>query len=67
MTGVFDITNRALICITKNDIYKAQTILNIVEILILIIIAIIFVIICKIFAKMITDLFHDLIFSQDEK
>ena len=62
MTEIFDITNRALIHITKADIYKTQTILNIAGILLLIIIAIMVVITCSKFAKMITDLFRDLIF-----
>ena len=66
MTEIFDITNRALIYITKDDIYKDLTILNIVEVLLLIIITIVFVIICGKFAKIIIDLFRDLIFSQEK-
>lgn len=62
MTEIFDITNRALIHVTKTDIYKAQTILSVMEILLLIIIAIMLIIICSKFAKMITHLFRDLIF-----
>lgn len=62
MTEIFDITNRALIHVTKTDIYKAQTILNIAGILLLIIIAIMVVIACSKFAKIIIDLFRDLIF-----
>lgn len=62
MTEIFDIANRALIHVTKTDIYKAQTILSVTEILLLIIITIMLIIICLKFAKIITDLFHDLIF-----
>lgn len=62
MTEIFDITNRALIHVTKTDIYKAQTILSVTEILLLIIITIMLIIICSKFAKMITHLFRDLIF-----
>ena len=62
MTEIFDITNRALIHVTKTDIYKAQTILDVMEILLLIIIAIMLIIICSKFAKIMIDLFRDLIF-----
>ena len=62
MTEIFDITNRALIHVTKTDIYKAQTILSVMEILLLITITILLMIICKKFIKMITHLFRDLIF-----
>jgi len=62
MTEIFNITNRALIHVTKTDIYKTQTILSIIKILLLIVIAIMLIIICSKFAKMITDLFRDLIF-----
>jgi len=62
MTEIFDITNKTLIHVTKTDIYKAQTILNVMEILLLIIIAIMLIIICSKFAKIMIDLFRDLIF-----
>ena len=62
MTEIFDITNRALIHVTKTDIYKDLTILNIVKILSLATITILLMIACKKFAKIITDLFRDLIF-----
>lgn len=62
MTEMFDITNRALIHVTKTDIYKDLTILNIVEILLLVIITILLMIACKMFAKIMIDLFRDLIF-----
>ena len=62
MTEIFDITNRALIHVTKTDIYKAQTILSVMEILSLIIITILLMIACKKFAKIMIDLFRDLIF-----
>ena len=62
MTEIFDITNRALIHVTKTDIYKAQTTLSIMEILLLVIITILLMIACKKFAKIMIDLFHDLIF-----
>ena len=62
MTEIFDITNRALIHVTKTDIYKAQTILSVMGILLLIIIAIMLIIICSKFAKMITHFFRNLIF-----
>ena len=48
MTEIFNITNRALIHVTKTDIYKAQTILSIVEILLLATITILLMIACKI-------------------
>lgn len=51
MTEIFNITNRALIHATKTDIYKTQTILSIIEILLLIVIAIMLIIICSKFAK----------------
>ena len=62
MTEIFDITNRALIHVTKIDIYKAQTILSVMEILLLVIITILLMIACKMFAKIMIDLFRDLIF-----
>ena len=62
MTEIFDITNRALIHVTKIDIYKAQIILSIVKILSLAIITILLMIACKKFAKIMIDLFRDLIF-----
>ena len=62
MTEIFDITNRALIHVTKTDIYKALTILNIVKILSLVTITILLMIACKKFAKIMIDLFRDLIF-----
>ena len=62
MTEIFNITNRALIHVTKTDIYKAQTILSVMEILLLVIITILLMIACKMFAKIMIDLFRDLIF-----
>lgn len=62
MTEISNITNRALIHVTKTDIYKTQTILSIIEILLLIVITIMLIIICKKFAKIMIDLFRDLIF-----
>ena len=62
MTEMFDITNRALIHITKTNIYEAQTILSVMEILLLVIITILLMIACKMFAKIMIDLFRDLIF-----
>lgn len=66
MTEIFNITNRALICITKDELYKTQTVLSIVEILLLIVITIIFVIIGSKLAKIMHDLFHDLMFDEHE-
>lgn len=62
MTKIFDITNKTLIHVTKTDIYKAQTILNIIKILLLATITILLMITCKKFAKIMIDLFRDLIF-----
>ena len=62
MTEIFNITNRALIHVTKTDIYKDLTILNIVKILLLATITILLMIACKKFAKIMIDLFRDLIF-----
>lgn len=62
MTEIFDITTKTLIHVTKTDIYKDLTILNIVEILLLATITILLMIACKKFAKIIIDLFRDLIF-----
>lgn len=62
MTETFDITTKTLIHVTKTDIYKDLTILNIVEILLLATITILLMIACKKFAKVIIDLFRDLIF-----
>lgn len=62
MTKIFDITNKTLIHVTKDNIYKDITVLNIVKILSTATITILLMIACKKFAKMITDLFRDLIF-----
>ena len=62
MTETFDITAKTLIHVTKTDIYKDLTILNIVKILSLATITILLMIACKKFAKIIIDLFRDLIF-----
>ena len=62
MTKIFDITNKTLIYITKDNIYKDLTILNIVKILSLATITILLMIACKKFAKIMIDLFRDLIF-----
>lgn len=62
MTGTFDITTKTLIHVTKTDIYKDLTILNIVKILSLATITILLMIACKKFAKIMIDLFRDLIF-----
>ena len=62
MTEIFDITNKTLIYITKDNIYKDLTILNIVKILSLATITILLMIACKMFAKIMIDLFRDLIF-----
>lgn len=62
MTETFNITNKTLIYITKNNIYKNLTILNIVKILSLATITILLMIACKKFAKIMIDLFRDLIF-----
>ena len=62
MAKTFDITNKTFIHVTRNNIYKDLTILNIVKILLLATITILLMIACKKFAKMITDLFRNLIF-----
>lgn len=62
MNKTFDITNKTLIYITKDNIYKDLTILNIVKILLLATITILLMIACKKFAKIMIDLFRDLIF-----
>lgn len=62
MTKTFDITNKTLIYIKKDNIYKDLTILNIVKILLLATITILLMIACKKFAKIMIDLFRDLIF-----
>lgn len=62
MTETFDIATRALIHVTKTDIYKDLTILNIVKILLLATITILLMITCKKFTKIMIDLFRDLIF-----
>ena len=62
MTKIFDITNKTLIYITKDNIYKDLTILNIVKILSIATITILLMIACKKFAKIMIDLFRDLIF-----
>lgn len=62
MTEIFDITNRALIHVTKTDIYKDLTVLNIVKILSIATITILLMIACKKFAKIMIDLFRNLIF-----
>ena len=62
MNKTFDITNKTLIYITKDNIYKDLTILNIVKILSIATITILLMIACKKFAKIMIDLFRDLIF-----
>lgn len=62
MTETFDIATKTLIHVTKTDIYKDLTILNIVKILLLATITILLMIACKKFAKIMIDLFRDLIF-----
>lgn len=62
MTKIFDITNKTLIHVTKDNIYKDLTVLDIVKILSLATITILLMIACKMFAKMMIDLFRDLIF-----
>lgn len=62
MNKTFNITNKTLIYITKDNIYKDLTILNIVKILSLATITILLMIACKKFAKIMIDLFRDLIF-----
>ena len=62
MTEIFDITNKTLIHVTRNNIYKIQTILSIVKILSLVMVIILLMIACKMFAKIMIDLFRDLIF-----
>lgn len=62
MNKTFDITNKTLIYITKDNIYEDLTILNIVKILLLATITILLMIACKKFAKIMIDLFRDLIF-----
>ena len=62
MNKTFNITNKTLIYITKDNIYKDLTILNIVKILLLATITILLMIACKKFAKIMIDLFRDLIF-----
>lgn len=62
MNKIFNITNKTLIYITKDNIYKDLTILNIVKILSLATITILLMIACKKFAKIMIDLFRDLIF-----
>lgn len=62
MNKTFDITNKTLIYITNDNIYKDLTILNIVKILLLATITILLMIACKKFAKIMIDLFRDLIF-----
>ena len=57
MTETFNITNKTLIYITKNNIYKDLTILNIVKISSLATIIILLMIACKKFAKIMIDLF----------
>lgn len=62
MTKIFDITNKTLIYITKDNIYKNLTVLNIAKILLLATITILLMIACKKFAKIMIDLFRNLIF-----
>ena len=62
MNKTFNITNKTLIYITKDNIYKDLTISNIVKILLLATITILLMIACKKFAKIMIDLFRDLIF-----
>lgn len=62
MTEIFDITNKTLIHVTRNNIYKDLTVLNIAKILSIATITILLMIACKKFAKIMIDLFHDLIF-----
>lgn len=62
MNKIFNITNKTLIYITKDNIYNDLTILNIVKILSLATITILLMIACKKFAKIMIDLFRDLIF-----
>lgn len=62
MTKIFDITNKTLIHVTKDNIYKDLTVLNIVKILSLVTITILLMIAYKKFAKIMIDLFRDLIF-----
>ena len=62
MTKIFDITNKTLIHVTKDNIYKDLTVLNIVKILSLVTITILLMIAYKKFAKIMIDLFRNLIF-----
>lgn len=62
MTKIFDITNKTLIYVTKDNIYKDLTVLDIVKILSIATITILLMIAYKKFAKIMIDLFRDLIF-----